>query len=128
MTDWPLGLHGTAEVAKLSLQESEKGARQITRPACCHGSHAYQHRISILQGCFLVASDRASQTWEFATGNGALTKLRPHSWLSRVTDRDILLVTDDNDRLHRYRYVDPEFKAGISDLDASHQIFGYSNT
>lgn len=120
MTDWPLDLHGTAEVANLSLLKSEKGARQSTGQANGLGSHAYQRRISILQFCFQVACARSRQPWEFATDNGVLTKARLHRWLSRVIDRDILLVTDDHDRLHHYHNVDPEFKVRRQYVDIKH--------
>ena len=93
-TDRPHGLHGIAEADELYLLESEKGARQMTRPARRRGGHAHKRGISNEQVCILVARDRTGQTLDFVTGKGALTKAQLHHCLLPVIDKDVLLVTD----------------------------------
>ena len=93
-TDRPHGLHGITEADELYLLESEKGSRQMTRPARRRGSRARQRGISNEQVCILVARDRTGQTLDFVTGRGALTKAQLHRCLLPVIDQDILLVTD----------------------------------
>ncbi|STR25766.1 Transposase and inactivated derivatives [Janthinobacterium lividum] len=93
-TDRPHGLHGIAEADELYLLESEKGARQMTRPARRRGGHAHKRGISNEQVCILVARDRTGQTLNFVTGKGALTKAQLHHCLLPVIDKDVLLVTD----------------------------------
>ncbi|MBW3499293.1 IS1595 family transposase [Janthinobacterium sp. NKUCC08_JDC] len=92
--DGPHGLHGIAEADELYLLESEKGARQMTRPARRRGGHAHQRGISNEQVCILVARDRTGQTLDFVTGKGALTKARLRHCLLPMIDKDVLLVTD----------------------------------
>ena len=93
-TDRPQGLHGIAEADECYLLESEKGSRQMTRPARRRGGHAHQRGISNEQVCILVARDRTGQTLDFVTGKGALTKAQLHRCLLPVIDKDILLVSD----------------------------------
>ena len=93
-TDRPHGLHGITEADELYLLESEKGSRQMTRPARRRGSRARQRGISNEQVCILVARDRTGQTLDFVTGRGALTKAQLHRCLLPVIDQDILLVSD----------------------------------
>ena len=93
-TDRPHGLHGIAEVDELYLLESEKGSRNMTRPARRRGGHAHQRGISKEQVCILVARDRTGQTLDFVTGKGALTKVQLRHCLLPMIDKDVLLVTD----------------------------------
>jgi transposase-like protein len=93
-TDRPHRLHGIAEADELYLLESEKGARQMTRPPRRRGGHARQRGISNEQVCILVARDRTGQTLDFVTGKGALTKAQLHHCLLPMIDKDVLLVTD----------------------------------
>jgi len=93
-TDRPHCLHGIAEADELYVLESEKGSRQMTRPARRRGGHAHQRGISNEQVCILVARDRTGQTLDFVTGKGALTKAQLHHSLLPVIDKDVLLVTD----------------------------------
>ena len=51
-------LHGIAEADELYLLESEKGARNLTRPARHRGGAAGKRGISAEQVCVLVARDR----------------------------------------------------------------------
>ena len=93
-TDRPHGLHGITEADELYLLESEKGARQMTRPARRRGGRAHKSGISNEQVCILVARDRTGQTLDFVTGKGALTKTRLRHYLLPMIDKDVLLVTD----------------------------------
>ncbi|MGX9777402.1 IS1595 family transposase [Janthinobacterium aestuarii] len=93
-TDRPHALHGIAEADELYLLESEKGSRNMTRPARRRGGHAHKRGISNEQICILVARDRTGQTLDFVTGKGALTKAQLHHCLLPVIDKDVLLVTD----------------------------------
>ncbi|MCC7644131.1 IS1595 family transposase, partial [Janthinobacterium sp. EB271-G4-3-1] len=79
---------------ELYVLESEKGARQMTRPPRRRGGHAHKRGISNEQVCILVARDRTGQTLDFVTGKGALTKAQLHHCLLPVIDKDVLLVTD----------------------------------
>jgi len=71
-TDRPHCLHGIAEADELYVLESEKGSRQMTRPARRRGGHAHQRGISNEQVCILVARDRTGQTLDFVTGKGGV--------------------------------------------------------
>ena len=93
-TDRPHGLHGIAEADELYLLESEKGSRNMTRPARRRGGHAHKRGISNEQVCILVARDRTGQTLDFVTGKGVLTKARLRHYLLPMIDKDVLLVTD----------------------------------
>ncbi|MGX9772092.1 IS1595 family transposase [Janthinobacterium aestuarii] len=110
-TDRPHGLHGIAEADELYLLESEKGARQMTRPARRRGGHAHKRGISNEQVCILVARDRTGQTLDFVTGKGALTKAQLHHCLLPVIDKDVLLVTDGH----------PAYRAFAREAGISHQ-------
>ena len=93
-TDRPHALHGIAEADELYLLESEKGSRNMTRPARRRGGHAHKRGISNEQVCIVVARDRTGQTLDFVTGKGALTKVQLHHCLLPMIDKDVLLVTD----------------------------------
>ncbi|MDN2708428.1 IS1595 family transposase [Janthinobacterium sp. SUN118] len=110
-TDRPHGLHGIAEADEFYVLESEKGARQMTRPARRRGGRAHKRGIANEQICILVARDRTGQTLDFITGKGALTKAQLHRCLSPVIDKDILLVTDDH----------AAYRAFASEAGISHQ-------
>ena len=110
-TDRPHGLHGIAEADELYLLESEKGARQMTRPARRRGGHAHKRGISNEQVCILVARDRTGQTLDFVTGKGALTKAQLHHCLLPMIDKDVLLVTDGH----------PAYRAFAMEAGISHQ-------
>lgn len=100
-TDRPSCLSGIAEADEMYLLESEKGARQLERPARKRGGAASQRGISFEQVCVLVARDRAGQTLDFVTGKGPVTKAQLKRCLLPVIDRDVLLVSDSN---AAYRY------------------------
>jgi hypothetical protein len=91
------------------LLESEKGARNLNRPARKRGGSATKRGISDEQVCILVARDRSGKTLDFVTGKGPVTKQQLNRCLPPVIDKDTLLVTDSN---AAYRYFARE--AGIT--------------
>jgi transposase-like protein len=107
--DRPERLHGIAEADELYLLESEKGARQLSRPARKRGGAATKRGTSDEQVCVLVARDRTGQTFDFITGRGPVSKRQLHRCLPPVLAEDVLLVSDAN---AAYRYFARE--AGIS--------------
>lgn len=107
--DRPKRLYGIAEADELYLLESEKGARNLERPARRRGGAATKRGISDEQVCVLVARDRSGQTVDFVTGKGPVTKAQLHQHLPPALDPDVLLVTDAN---AAYRYFARE--AGIA--------------
>jgi transposase-like protein len=92
--DRPDCLVGIAEADELFLLESEKGSRQLDRPARKRGGVAGRRGISREHVCVLVARDRSGQTHDFVTGRGAVTKQQLHRHLLPVLDPQVLLVTD----------------------------------
>jgi transposase-like protein len=94
-------LHGIAEADELYLLESEKGARNLTRPARHRGGAAAKRGTSAEQVCVLVARDRSGQTLDFVTGRGPVSKAQLKRCLPAVLDKDVLLVSDSN---AAYRY------------------------
>lgn len=108
-TDRPLQLGGIAEADEMYLLESEKGARNLNRPARKRGGAATKRGISDEQVCILVARDRSGKTLDFVTGKGPVTKLQLKRCLPPVIAKDTLLVTDSN---ASYRYFARE--AGIT--------------
>jgi IS1 family transposase len=108
-TDRPKRLHGIAEADEMYLLQSEKGARNLDRPARKRGGTASKRGISEEQVCILVARDRTGQTLDFVTGKGPVTKRQLHQCLPPILAEDVLLVTDSN---AAYRYFAAE--AGVS--------------
>jgi transposase-like protein len=94
--DRPACLNGIAEADETFLLESQKGARNMKRPARKRGGKASKRGISHEQVCILVARDRSGQTWDFVTGRGPLTKAQLHRHLPAILTPDTLLVTDAN--------------------------------
>ncbi|MBQ5962681.1 IS1595 family transposase [Massilia sp. ZL223] len=92
--DRPQRLNGIAEADELFLLESQKGSRQLDRPARRRGGVASKRGISHEHVCILVARDRTGQTHDFVTGRGAVTTPQLHRHLLPVLDPDVLLVTD----------------------------------
>ena len=92
--DRPDSLSGIAEADELFLLESQKGSRQLTRPARKRGGVAKKRGISKEHDCVLVARDREGRTFDFVPGRGAVTSSQLHAHLLPVLDTDILLVTD----------------------------------
>ena len=92
--DRPEGLRGIAEADELFLLESQKGARQLTRPARKRGGVASRRGISREHDCVLVARDREGRTFDFVPGRGAVTAAQLHQHLLPLLDASVLLVTD----------------------------------
>ena len=93
-TDRRLPLGGITEADETYLLESQKGSRQLDRPARRRGGSARRRGLSHEQVCILVARDRTGKTVDFVTGRAPLTRLHLHRCLAPVVAPDILLVTD----------------------------------
>jgi hypothetical protein len=72
--DRPRSLNGIVEADETFLPESEKGARNLGRPARKRGGKASKRGISYEQVCILVARDRGGNTCDLVTGRGPVTK------------------------------------------------------
>jgi transposase-like protein/uncharacterized protein (DUF433 family) len=107
--DRPEHLRGIAEADECYILESEKGSKNLTRPARKRGGSATQRGTSKEQVCILVARDRTGQTTDFVAGYGQVTKAQLHRCLPEVLDQDVLLISDTN---QAYLYFAHE--AGIS--------------
>lgn len=94
--DRPVRLHGIAEADEAYLLESQKGARNLDRPARKRGEASKFRGTSSEQVCVLIARDRTGQTLDFITGRGPVSKRQLAHVLPPVLDDDILLVTDSN--------------------------------
>jgi len=92
--DRPHTLGGIAEADELFLLESQKGSRQLDRPARKRGGVASTRGITKEHDCVLVARDRDGRTFDFVPGRGAVTNAQLHEHLLPVLERDVLLVTD----------------------------------
>ena len=92
--DQPERLAGIAEADELFLLESQKGSRNLARPARKRGGVAHSRGISHEHDCILVARDRSGQTCSFVTGRAAVTVKQLHRHLLPVLDPDVLLVSD----------------------------------
>jgi transposase-like protein len=95
-TDHPACLNGIAEADETFLLESQKGARNLQRPARKRGGKASKRGISKEQVCILVARDRSGNTVDFVTGRGPVTVVQLTEHLRPVLAPDTLLVTDAN--------------------------------
>ncbi|GGX82283.1 IS1595 family transposase [Pseudoduganella dura] len=90
----PAQLSGAVEADETCLLESQKGSRQLNRPARRRGGKAARPGISREMDCIPVARDRGRTTHEFVTGRGPVSawQLAPH--LLPVLSRDVLLISD----------------------------------
>jgi transposase-like protein len=95
-TDRPACLNGIAEADETFLLESQKGTRNLQRPARKRGGKASKRGISKEQVCILVARDRSGNTVDFVTGRGPVTVVQLKEHLPPVLAPDTLLVTDAN--------------------------------
>jgi transposase-like protein len=87
-------LAGITEADETYLLESQKGSRQLNRPARGRGGSARRRGISHEHDCILVARDRSGRTVDFVTGRAPLRHAHLQRCLAPVVDTDILLVTD----------------------------------
>jgi transposase-like protein len=95
-TDRPACLNGIAEADETFLLESQKGARNLSRPARRRGGKVSKRGISKEQVCILVARDRSGNTVDFVTGRGPVTADQVKEHLRPVLAPDALLVTGTN--------------------------------
>ena len=94
--DRPRRLCGIVEADEMFMRESQKGSRQLDRPARKRGGAAGRRGISRELDCILVARDRAGQTIDAVAGRGPLTVSQAERHLLPVLDPQVLLVTDAN--------------------------------
>jgi transposase-like protein len=90
----PARLAGVVEADETYLLESQKGSRQLGRPARRRGGKAMRRGISQELDCILVARDRTRTTHDFVTGRGPVSARQLGLHLLPVLCRDVLLVTD----------------------------------
>ena len=105
-SDRPECLRGIAEADEIYLLESEKGSKNLSRPARRRGGVATKRGISDEQVCIVVARDRSGQTHDFVTGRGPVTKAQLKRCLPPVLGPDVLLVSDSN---AAYRYFAKDY-------------------
>ena len=74
--------------------ESQKGSRQLDRPARKRGGVARRRGINREHDCLLVARDRTGQTLDFHTGRGPVTAAQLATCLCPVLAADVLLISD----------------------------------
>ena len=94
--DRPRRLCGIVEADEMFMLESQKGSRQLDRPARKRGGAAHKRGISRELDCILVMRDRAGQTADAVTGRGPLTLRQAERHLLPLLERQALLVTDAN--------------------------------
>ena len=92
--DRQLPLRGITEADETYLLESQKGARQLTRPARRRGGVAHKRGLSSEQVCILVARERSGSTVDFVTGRAPMTGAQLHQHLAPILASDSVLVTD----------------------------------
>jgi transposase-like protein len=92
--DRPVALSAIVEADETYRLESQKGARNLTRPARRRGGTARRRGINREHDCLLVARDRSGATLDFHTGRGQVTVAQLHACLAPVLSTDVLLVTD----------------------------------
>lgn len=76
------------------LLESQKGSRQLDRPARRRGGKAKRRGISRELDCILVARARDGNTRDFVCGRGQVTAQQLHRHLAPILAADVLLVSD----------------------------------
>ena len=94
MRDRPPSLATIVEVNETYLPESQKGSRQMTRPARYRGGVAPHRGIGRAHDCLLVARDRAGNTLDFHTGRGPVSAAQLGSCLRPVLASSVLLISD----------------------------------
>ncbi|MFS2213789.1 IS1595 family transposase [Telluria sp. Tellsp104] len=94
MRDRPATLSAIVEADETYRLESQKGARNLTRPPRKRGGVAKRRGISREHDCLLIARDRSGRTLDFHTGRGQVTVGQLHECLKPVLQDDALLITD----------------------------------
>ncbi|HEX8602620.1 MAG TPA: IS1595 family transposase [Pseudoduganella sp.] len=87
-------LSGIVEADETYHLASQKGSRNLDRPARRRGGKAARRGISRELDCILVARDRTRNTCAFVTGRGQVTAAQLITHLLPVLARDALLVSD----------------------------------
>jgi transposase-like protein len=87
-------LSGIVEADETYHLASQKGSRNMDRPARKRGGKATRRGISPEFDCVLVARDRTGNTCAFVTGRGPVTAAQLITHLLPVLARDALLVSD----------------------------------
>ncbi len=90
----PAQVQGIVEADETYLLESQKGSRNLTRPARHRGGVADTRGITKQHDCILVARDRAGHTLDWVTGRGPVSAQQADRCLRPVLARDAVLVTD----------------------------------
>jgi transposase-like protein len=90
----PTDLSGIVEVDETYRLESQKGSRNLSRPARRRGGVASSRGINREHDCLLVARDRTGQTLDFHTGRGPVSAAQLHASLDPVLPDDVLLISD----------------------------------
>jgi len=94
MRQRPASLAGVVEADETYLLESQKGARNMCRPARHRGRVSRQRGIHRDHDCLLVARDRTGRTLDFHTGRGPVRLAQLAHCLSGLLARDALLISD----------------------------------
>jgi transposase-like protein len=116
-------LQGVTEADETYFLESQKGCRQLKRPARRRGGKACKAGLSNEQVCVLVARDRTGQTLDWVTGRGQITKAQLGSVLQPVLASDVLLVSDGNPT-YRYFAQDKGITHDAINLSAGERVKG----
>jgi transposase-like protein len=90
----PPSLSGIVEADETYHLASDKGSRNLKRPARKRGGRASRRGISREFDCILVARNRTRHTCAFVTGRGPVTAQQLVTHLLPVLARDALLVSD----------------------------------
>ena len=90
----PTVLGDIVEADETYLLESQKGSRQMTRPARRRGGVAHQRGINGAYDCLLVARDRGGRTLAFHTGRGPVTAAQLGACLGPVLLPGEVLYSD----------------------------------
>jgi transposase-like protein len=100
--DRPAVLAGIVEADETYRLESQKGARNLTRPPRRRGGVASRRGINREHDCLLVARDRDGQTLNFHTGRGPVSAAQLHTCLRPVLPEDVILVSDAANAYRRF--------------------------
>jgi transposase-like protein len=90
----PRQLSAIVEADETYQLESQKGSRNLDRPARKRGGVAKWRGINREHDCLLVARDRSGQTLDFHTGRGQVTAAQLATCLLPVLAPDVLLISD----------------------------------
>jgi len=98
----PSTLGVIVEADETYLHESQKGSRDMTRPARRRGGVALWCGIDGEHDCLLVARDRSGRTLDFHTGRGPVTAAQLDTCLGKVFAPDAILFSDGGAAYRRF--------------------------